>query len=193
MVIPFGYGQALYSFTGTALPLGAAMTFGFYNAGDFNPQQLATFFRDAWDAHWKPRNLNSVTLSATRVKLGPNESGAMAEVSSNIAGALNSPAASPNVAKLVRKISSEGGRWSRGRSYWPGVGELQIDGAGNIDAPTLTADQSAATAFYDLCVTNNSPLVILHAGPPAPPRAPTPVSGLQVDGRVATQRRRLRR
>jgi hypothetical protein len=193
MRIPFGYAHVLLGFTGPAVPRGAAMTFGVFNELDLSPSDISLAVDTEFNAELRPRFLNTVTLSAIRVKLGPNVSGALHTRAVSRTGAIAVGAASPQVAKLVRKTSAEGGRWSQGRMYWPGVGETTIDQAGIIDPATLSADQTALTAFRLDLAAAGLPLQIFHATTSSSDRVPTPVNGLILDATVATQRRRLRR
>ncbi len=101
----------------------------------------------------------------------------------------------PNVALLVKKKTSLGGRKHRGRWYIPwAVNESDADENGFI----LAADVQIAQTQMNNTLANLSgsgvALHILHnfvAGSPTP--APTQVNQLLVDPLVGTQRRRLGR
>jgi len=109
-----------------------------------------------------------------------------------------------NSALLVSKGTALGGRRNRGRFYVPGLlNEGVVDNVGNVSASTY---QPLFTAFLeDLLVeanTNVLEMVLFHSyewtgdvdpGPPPGFPAPTVVTALTVNGRIATQRRRLRR
>lgn len=124
----------------------------------------------------------------------------------------------PNVAYLVEKRTSLGGRRGVGRMYVPGVPETNVDDAGNIVGTSLSGINTqltemlagllgAATGSYTgLAVTP----VLLHSNSSTTTRttapgsvtitrtegaaggSPTPITQLQLDPKVATQRRRLR-
>lgn len=100
----------------------------------------------------------------------------------------------PNVAVIVKKVTSLGGREGRGRFFMPPflIDEGDVTPRGMID-PTLLADiQARADEFYDQIVSNISPggPVLFHADPLV---TPTVIDSFQVEPLVATQRRRLRR
>lgn len=102
-----------------------------------------------------------------------------------------------NVAILVRKFTTRGGKAGRGRMFSPpfNVAEGSIDAAGLMASGTVTALTQQWQAFRSNLVTAGCPMVLLHgpnkAGTPIPP--PDPVANLIVENQVATQRRRMRR
>jgi hypothetical protein len=95
-----------------------------------------------------------------------------------------------NCATLIRKTTALAGRRGRGRFYLPPItmDEFATSKAGVIASSSLAAMQLAANAWFD----HGEPFVILHDSLPSS-LAPTPITSFVVDGRIATQRRRLRR
>jgi hypothetical protein len=100
-----------------------------------------------------------------------------------------------NSAHLVHKRSSTGGRGGRGRMYFPGVAEAEVNDIGVIDPAEVTQWN---TALADWLAGINSlvrvtSMVILHdengAHAADPPRV---VTALVHDPVLSTQRRRLR-
>jgi len=83
--------------------------------------------------------------------------------------------------------------------YIPGIPEGDVSQVGGIT--TLAGWQTALTAFWNRVVATPGVLgpVVLHSTSPAIPTitdprlAPDPITTFQVDGVIATQRRRLRR
>jgi hypothetical protein len=125
-------------------------------------------------------------------RFGPTPTGPTFEVARFVQG-LSTPAPlTPNTAVLVQKRTILGGRSNRGRFYVPGLPEDSVDGSGSILLTPLTALQAGANNY--LAAAQAAPevenLVVLHdqlvVGPP------TPVTSLQVQTLVGTQRRRLR-
>lgn len=116
------------------------------------------------------------------------------------AGASNVDKLPSNCALLVRKTSAEGGRRGKGRFYVPGlVSDNQCDNLGVIAGASLTVWQELFSDFFDFLTDTtvgppaSLPMVVLHDSlGVTPPGDPTPVTGLQVDGVIATQRRRMR-
>lgn len=193
-VIPVGYSQVNLKFTGAAVPRGAEVTFGVANTTFLSPTGVAALVEDSLGdfTAWASFS-NLAKITSILVKNGPNATGPFAEVPANSGGTGTSEAAPPNVAVLVRKHTAYGGRAGSGRFYFPSPLDNVVDGAGNLLSGTRTALQNAFDAFAMSLDANLIPLVLLH-GPNSPigDSAPTPITGLNVDSRVATQRRRLR-
>jgi hypothetical protein len=105
-----------------------------------------------------------------------------------------------NTACLVHKRTAVAGRQGRGRMYIPGLQESQVTETGAILSayiPTLQADVDVYFNGFTDEVIGASTLswYLLHSLPLGAlvPPPPTRITTMQVDGRVATQRRRLRR
>jgi hypothetical protein len=100
-----------------------------------------------------------------------------------------------NSALLIRKRTDAAGRRGRGRMYLAGIAENVVSPTGDIDDATVAYYQGAATDFFDAVqlLTQVEDMVVLHRSEgigSEPP--PTPITSLQVQKRIATQRRRLR-
>ena len=116
-------------------------------------------------------------------------------------GTADGTALPSNTAYLIRKRTGAAGRRGRGRVYVPGCGEGQVDNLGMVDATHLGVLQDAADTWWGYCNVDPEvpglpllPMVILHRSEGAGVEpAPTPITSLQVDNMVATQRQRLRR
>lgn len=194
MEIPSGYAQANLAFTGTGFPTGAEITLGLdvsVYAG--TPNDAALDVAQSWntvgiDALVPP----SCHLTSVEVKYGPSATGPTGLWTGDIAGTASGEQMQPGTAILVRKITALGGKAGRGRFYHPGVIEEQVTAAGDLTSTPLSNWQSALDDWLStLQAADLSPVVLHAAGSPL--STPTPITALQVDGRVATQRRRLRR
>jgi hypothetical protein len=108
-----------------------------------------------------------------------------------------------NCAWLYRKRTGLAGRRNRGRMYKPSLLETDVDPTGLITPAVVATEQGAANAFFT-AISGFSPELIHscvcdvgeagHSGPHScVPRPPTPVTALEVDDRLATQRRRMNR
>lgn len=100
-----------------------------------------------------------------------------------------------NCAALVRKRTDMAGRRGRGRMYLPGIQEASVSPTGIISGALLAQLQPAADDFLAglEAIVGVEGMVVLHRSEGAGVEpAPTPVVSLQVDERIATQRRRLR-
>jgi hypothetical protein len=131
-----------------------------------------------------------VRLNQTRVKFGPNATGADGSAGPPIVGSLNESPDSPQVAVLIKKRTALGGRQGRGRMFLPFLTEAQTDSGGRMTAGAIDGYQVAAGGFLAGLVSRDIPMVLLHA---APEIVPTLVLALEVQSLVATQRRRLRK
>lgn len=201
MIIPVDFGQVTATFSGSGVPTGAAITYGFANGSLSSAATIASTMRGLIQTHLMPPLIQNTGLAKVLVKLGPNEDGPSAEVSSTTAGGDVSAQAPPNVAYLVQKSTLLGGRRNRGRFFLPGVDETEVDQTGLVSAGKLASLETAVDNFFDALVTADLPMFLLHNdevdenGDPIPGTAPAPtaVTSLNVSSIVATQRRRLRR
>lgn len=147
-------------------------------------------------------------LVKSELKVGPDETGPTFEVSTPLfAGTDAPPTCTPQVAYLLTKRTSVGGRRGRGRMYLPGVKESNVDGGGNLSGGALAALQVEATELVTLLAAADLPMVLEH-GPetvwvlvdgqprrqpvPGPIPDPDTVNSLTASSLAATQRRRLR-
>lgn len=138
---------------------------------------------------------NDVTITTIRASLGTDGSeDIVGEVALNqiCDGVFAAPPA--NVAVLIHKRTTRGGRRGRGRMFIPwAMSEGDVDEVGNISTTRLTQLQTNANAFLASLATNEVPMVILHNPGKTSPGAPNAVTNLTVDRLIATQRRRLGR
>jgi len=193
MLIPAGYGQLNFKFTGQAVPTGAEVTVGFTNAesqtiGDV----LAAVATSLVPADFASIIENDSQLATILVKLGPNDIGPSGEASVGLEGDAGSDGTVPNVAALVTKFTELGGRAGRGRLYWPFVMASWVDDAGTIGSGTVDTITECWNNFAGAMDTAGLPLTLLH-GADSPIDVPTPISGFLCQATAATQRRRLRR
>lgn len=189
MYIPAGHGLIAFQFSGAAVPLGAACTVGFDNNGSRTAAEAAedagTIFADTLLVGLT----DDVTFVNCHVKLGPNDTGAAGDFAFAVDGSGSENSATPNVAYLLRKVTASGGRRNRGRMFLPGVAETAVNNSGVINAGALTDQQGRADSFFDDMAAADMPLELFHTET----LAPTLLTSLAFDPRVATQRRRLRR
>lgn len=189
MAMGFTDSRVMHTFTGSGLPHGAAITYNVFNGTLMSPAALATNMEALWETNLKAVMASTVTAQSVIVKNGPSATGPSAEVAAGWAGTNPSAVASAQVSILVRKNSAQGGRTGRGRFYMPGVSEPGVDPAGVLD-PSYRQDWQ--NAFDDILAAMelaDTPMQLaFQDGSEA-----ILVTSLEVDSRVATQRRRLRR
>lgn len=189
-MIPAGFGQATFLFTGGGLPYGAACVLGFENTVPGTAQQCADAIAGIFNSNnAMTYTSNQVTLASVHVKLGPDATGPAADAAIGEAGADSDPACAPNTTWLIRKVTNLGGREGRGRLYWPGISQSNVDSDGDVGPTAQGLYQAIWDEIFDDMDTGNVPAVLLHESA----TTPNPLTGFQIDSRAATQRRRLRR
>lgn len=188
MIIPVGYAQVIHYFGGAALNREAAVVYGVQLTGSVGGDERVIDLHDNFADTIMPQLNGNLSLIRTALKYGPNNVGPSWEFSATQAGGISGTVAPPNVAFLLEKTAALGGRQNRGRMYLPGVSSSDFDGDGDVGSTRLTGLNGAATSFLAGLDTITAPMVILHNTA----SDPTPVTGINVDSRLATQRRRLR-
>lgn len=189
MIIPVGFGQVNFQFTGGGVPQGAEITFGFSNNADQSAADCAQDFADAWGTSNCDESYSaSINMTNVHIKLGPNATGPQADLAVSFPGVLAGSMVPPNTAFLIRKVTEQGGRQGRGRFFIPGVPEADVDSAGGVLAVRVTALDTIWNTFGTTVALGGLPLVLLHSDA----LAPTQITGFATAARVATQRRRLR-
>lgn len=150
--------------------------------------QLAS---EAWSSTVLTDQADGVRLSNTRCKFGPNSTGPFADYSTSIDGGLSVNQVTPQVAMIATKVTATGGRSGRGRMFIPGLTEPDVNSAGIIGSAYLAAMQAKLTALGAALVDASLVPVLLHADSVGD-TTPHPLIGIQLQSKVATQRRRLR-
>ena len=189
MIIPVGFVQVNLKFTGTGVPTGAEMTFGSSNESNQSLENIADSYADAWNTSGMDSWMSAdVSLTSILVKKGPNATGASGEFPYAIPGS-NSSADPPQSAVLLRKVTEQGGRRGRGRSYMPGVPGNACVASGELTSAYIGFLQTSCDAFLSALETAVLDMYLLHADGTDPYK----VIAYTVQARSATQRRRNRR
>lgn len=190
MIIPSGHGQVNVQFVGDNLPTGAECTFGILNVGGLTAIQAAEAVETAIAAAAVMAEfVDDERIGNIHVKLGPNATGAFADNAVEISGGVSTTGTSPNVAVLIKKSTTLGGRKGAGRMFWPGCPEGAIGSDGTIDGAAVLAITSVFNDLRDELDAQGVPMMLLHNDS----TAPNLVSSMSCDSVGATQRRRLRR
>jgi len=193
LLIPALHAQANIRFVGTAAPSGAEITLGLNHelytgdARDAAQSVLVNFQSTAIRALIN----TALTIQMCEVKFGPNATGQAGIYSNPLGGTAGSTAVSPAVSMLIRKQTGFGGRTGRGRMYFPGAGEPNVDAGGNVLSAHVAAWNSALEAMRSVLISLGLVPTLLH-GAGSPVQVPMPITSFGTDNRVATQRRRLR-
>lgn len=110
-------------------------------------------------------------------------------------GSGDPPASPPNTALLVRKLTTRGGRKGRGRCFYPEVQQNAVDPNGELTTVALGNYQDAWDDWMAELEGTSSfgdGFRLFHTNSPATDGPPNLITNFVVDGKVATQRRRLR-
>lgn len=193
MEIPSGFGQVNWFFTGSNLPSGAEVTCGI-TTSDWTgtPTEAAEELYTHWASDIMGILLSTMALAKCVVKFGPTDTGPTGEFSGSAGGGVGSPGIQPATSLLVSKTTSFGGRAGRGRMFVPGMSEADVQEDGDVDPSFLTAAQGSFDALFDDMTASNLEPRLLHSAT-SPLSTPTLIDAFVVQGKVATQRRRLRR
>jgi hypothetical protein len=191
--IPVGWGQVNWKFAGVGAPTGAQVTLGFNHENFTDPiEACAVALQQAWVTAMLPRQSTQINLQGTLVKWGPNDTGPQAEVGSGATGGGSGQSETPQTAALVQKVTGVGGRQGRGRMYVPGIPETNFASDGSMSSGNQALWQTALNSLVTAMNAADLPPALLHS-PAGPIVAPFPITGLLIQGKAATQRRRIRR
>jgi hypothetical protein len=173
------------------------ITVGVENSATLSATAVGNACRAAFFSTGRPFELNKIATGWSYVGDETNIMEAGVETfdihTVSNAGTKTAAAVPINAAVLVTKSTGVAGRRNKGRFFVPPFYFLEADVnmAGVIDATPLAAYQTLWDAAYaDMIGVANVNPVILHSVSEV---APTPVTGFQVSGLMATQRRRMRR
>lgn len=188
--IPDGYGQISLVHSGANISGEAVITMGFQNTVDEDAVTVGDSFKTAFVASdILLAYSSSCDIVEVRVKLGPTATGETGIVDLGLVGDIGGQPVSPNVAMLVRKNTSLGGRRGRGRMYVPGTPGAGLDNSGEFDAGQVNQWVGEWTDIWAGMTFVGFTPMLLHEGA----LTPTPINNFVGSTRVATQRRRARR
>jgi hypothetical protein len=193
MLIPVGFAQVNHVFGGPGLPRGAQVAYGVSNTGPGNgaytAPEMAAFCHSVWISNLIAKQSSNTTLLETRVKFGPNSTGADATFSDPKPGTDSPNQDSPQVCALIRKRTPFGGKTGKGRMFFPGINEGQTDVGGTLSNGVRDSLQVAFDAFLTALDTGGATMQLLHTAGTLPAFV---VTKLEVQKTLATQKRRLR-
>lgn len=184
--IPEGYAQATLVFSGPT-DTGKCITTQAFSLGEEGTLEgLCTIIGAAFLAELSTYMSDSYTLLSVEA-ISATES---AEVVHNIPGDGSLPPSPPNTTLLGRKITNLRGRKHRGRNYWPGfLTDSNVGTDGTIETSALNGLQGVFDSYGTEIYAAGYFACILHNDEATPP---TPITNYVLDGKAATQRRRMR-
>lgn len=195
VIIPEGFAQVKLRWQINSTGEEVISTFGVHPASGHTAQEICDdifdlltpinlmLYHDLISTQYSVAGVDATLMTST----GP----VGAEHTEVIAGTAGGTPSVSQVSILVKKTTARGGRHGRGRMFLPACfcPEANIDEVGQIQSSnrgTLTAMLEGTLAVLG---TSDYPMVLLHSDS----TSPDPVTHLNLDPIVATQRRRLRR
>jgi hypothetical protein len=199
LTIPPGFGEVTFRFTLAGDPEVMTVSLGFDHDGASSATVLAGNLYVPMGV-WVGTTWGS-DYALTGAYVVKNDAGVLTEGEVNIItpgiAATNHPV--NNTAMLVRKVTGVAGRANRGRWYLPPgrLAEVDVNNYGLIDAADLALIQGEVNDLFDdlVAAVGVGDLFVLHSEIPVGTPSvvpPTEITGLVVEQKVATQRRRLR-
>lgn len=194
MLIPPGFVNLQYVFLRTGDNEGMLTSIGASWDGSTPYLDIVNGAMEAWDDSTMSSNTtDSTTLTKVIGRFGtigegdfivessllPTEGGSTAEPCPN------------NCSMLVKKLTALGGRANRGRMFYPEVRKDHVNGAGLMDSSWVGTVQDDVEDWMAklTTVTGIDALYLFHSDEEA---APTAITNLVVQAKIATQRRRMR-
>lgn len=196
MFIPVGFANFVVNYTmaGDTEAMQTSWGVDVSDAGGAYDDVLE-YLADGYANAWQAETSDQTVIGPYRLEVGQDGGDPITvEYGATTTGSNNDEPLPPNCALLIRKASALGGRRNRGRAYFPGLAlKPSSSPAGVLDPAAVTALQGDADEWWTLAATAGPPevsgLVILHSEAPF---TPTPITSLDVQDKIATQRRRLR-
>ncbi len=190
MIIPVGYGEAVWVLDMASDPQPYLVTLGFKSTTFTSAKIYADIMGTTWNTNLKSGTSSEVTLREIRMQYNDGTGMLLYNKNQGLVGTGGTAVLPSNCALLVKKTTGIGGRQNQGRNFWPSmVAEGVVDARGLIAAATVTSFQNAFNAvFTDLNTPADSDPVILHSSA----GTPTIITGFVVASLIATQRRRMR-
>lgn len=194
--VPVGYVDFILNITRAGDPEPFAVTFGAKTgAGPFDQISLAGVAAAATD-QLAELLLSGDTLSEITAYVANDGPPFIYTQAIGTAGDWNGQPLPSNCAVVITKDTGLGGRWNRGRVFWPSIAEGQVDGNGLITPAIAQAYSDRWNAFMGQ-VMNADPgpqldsLVVFHDETLG--LLPTPIINFRAEAKIGTQRRRMRR
>lgn len=190
MVLNAEEGVISYVLTQTGDPQNQVTTIGMMN---LNEPTVADM--NALMSHFSSTFASDMGSTYTLIRVeerysmdGANESVVQSDVSAiNCSGGAS--ILPSNCAVIMKKRSGFSGRAKRGRMYWPGIKEADVDDLGNLSAGGSSAWNGNAGSLYTVLDTITRTPAILHVN-----HAPaTAITSIVAAAQIGTQRRRMRR
>lgn len=191
MLIPPGFCEVTWCWQQAAGYREACTSFGFGISGwDEDVEGIYNGFDIFTDGMGLP---STFLVTRAVVKVGTSNPSAPItfEFAGSAAGSGSGAMATPAVSLMATKQTNLGGRHGRGRNFLPSPPEGQVDNVGQVDS-TYRGNVKDAWQFHiegmaGVLGDSSAPLgYLLHADA----TEPTEITGVDISGKVASQRRR---
>lgn len=195
MFIPEGFGVARIVFSGPGKSTDKVTTFGYDIGTSLNPAASASDIDTILRSSDGPCRTANMIVGCSYQGVSVTENRGLGPVSgfdgTSVSGTGTGSLAPPNVALLVRKFTTRGGRQGRGRMFLPPyfANEGDINSDGTVSDALANVQSSIWMTTLAALEEAEHDMVLLHADPELPP---DPVISLVFQTLAATQRRRLR-
>lgn len=195
--VPVGYVDFVLNITRTGDLEPYAITFGGkVDAGPYTQENVAAVALQC-ATHLTGEMMVDDRLSGLTAYVANDGPPIIMTESMDAQGTVSTDPTTQNVAVIVTKLTGLGGRYNKGRMFWPSLAETGVNAVGVL-APV--AQNNIEGAFSDWMTAlldpaefcNLSDLVIFHDGSLVG-LEPTVITQLRVEPVVGTQRRRLRK
>lgn len=188
--IPNGYSEVAFFHSLTGSLHASVCTIGVnYTGSDFNNE--ANGLASAWGETIMQSMADVWTYTKATFR---SQAGVTKERNTGFPGGTAHTPTTPNTTFLIRKITGLPGRRERGRMYLPGCSEQDLDGTGVVAPSKATEIAGHLTELIEAATDLHFAFVLFHnvEDLETESEAPTTIQELVVDGRAATQRRRMR-
>jgi hypothetical protein len=191
MIVPSGFASVTVPHVHSGFPRAAAITFGVEIGSSITaPDDVAVAVQTSLAAHYIERIDSAVLVGPTEVQANFGAGTLPGTATTGNQGTLDTASPPPNVAVLVSKRTTTPGREGRGRFFMPwAISKNDVDEVGSLDGTQRTNINNVLDALVLELADNDVAMCVLHNGS----GAPSLVTSLVVDSRVATQRKRIGR
>lgn len=161
---------------------------------DIHMHEVANTYKNWWTSAYKPYVASSVQLFEIVVKeLVPNGLAVLETSGLPASGQRNNPALPNHVTLAVHWGTGRLGRSTHGRTYIIGLTEDMVDGNICNEATGIQAQYDALRTTFDNITLNVEMSIVsfVHANAWRAEPLVTPITGVAVENRIDSQRRRL--
>lgn len=189
MAIPAGAAQIIINYTSSTLRKGVSVTVWGVATHGTSLEAIAAASDTSWAANMAPLLAVAFTYTGTRVEDATEFFVAESDVEGSRSGAMSPP----NVATLVHKITGMRGPGMHGQAFLPGLlldGDVADDGS--VD-PTILANIFSGLESWKSDVEATGAMLAIVSLAGVHEGGITELTGISVDNKIASQRRRLRK